>query len=153
MQPATITVKGKVVPGYRVASQKSSDYPYGTIDRQKPFFKNLGLDLDRFHSGTINISIAPFTFMVNSPEYTFRQVEWTNLHPPEDFSFSSCKVIFKGEEYEAFVYYPHPETKKRHFENASILELVAVYIPDLNYGDKIEVELRAAEIQIEPATP
>ena len=151
MQPATHTVNGKVVPGYRVASQKSRDYPYGTIDRQKPFFKSLGLDLDRFYSGTINISISPLSFRVKGPEYTFRQVEWTDLHPPEDFSFSRCKVIFKGKEYEAFVYYPHPETKKRHFENASIMELVSAYIPDLNYGDSIQVELQANEIETGPA--
>ena len=109
-------------------------------------FKDLGLDLERFYSGTLNISIAPYTFTMTDPEYTFRQVAWTDLHPPEDFSFSRCKVIFKGEAYEGYVYYPHPETKKRHFQDASILEVLAVHIPDLKYGDHVEVELKADKV-------
>ena len=148
MQPGIITVRGIVVQGYRVASQKSKDYPYGTIVKQKPVFKNLGLDLDRFYAGTVNISIAPDTVKMMKPAYTFRQVAWTDLHPPEDFSFSRCKVLFKGNEYEGYVYYPHPETKKRHFENDSILEVLSVQIPDLNYGDQIEVELQTGEVLV-----
>lgn len=148
MRPGIVSVRGIVVRGYRVASQKSKDYPYGTIDKQKPVFKNLGLDLERFYSGTLNISIAPYTFAMVHPEYTFRQVAWTDLHPPEDFSFSRCGVIFKGEAYEGVVYYPHPETKKRHFEDASILEVLTVHIPDLNYGDWVEVELQVGEVLV-----
>ncbi len=153
MPSSLFTVQGIVVQGYRVASHKSTDYPYGTIDKQKPFFSKLGLDLERFYSGTLNISIAPLTFVMKHPGYTFRQVEWTDLHPPEDFSFSHCQVIFKGQEYEGYVYFPHPETKKRHFENASILEVLAVFIPDLHYGDTVEVELNAGEVEIETPTP
>ena len=55
MPPGIVTVRGIVVRGYRVASQKSKDYPYGTIVKQKPVFKDLGLDLERFYSGTLNI--------------------------------------------------------------------------------------------------
>ena len=148
MQPGIVSVRGIIVRGYRVASQKSKDYPYGTIDKQKPVFKNLGLDLERYYSGTLNVSIAPYTFKMTNPTYTFRQVAWTDLHPPEDFSFSRCKIIFKGKQYEGYVYYPHPETKKRHFENASILEVMTAHIPDLNYGDQVEVELQADEVLV-----
>ena len=73
---------------------------------------------------------------------------WTDLHPPEDFSFSPCTVRFKNCNYDGYVYYPHPETKKRHFENASILEVITVHIQDIRYGDKVEVELDAQEIRI-----
>lgn len=155
MQPKIITIRGIVVRGHRVASQKSKDYPYGTIDKQKPVFKELGLDLERFYSGTLNISIVPFAFTMTNPEYTFRQVTWTDLHPPEDFSFSRCAVRPIGLQsncsanwYEGFVYYPHPETKKRHFQNASVLEILAEHIPDLKYGDHVEVELRAGEVLV-----
>jgi hypothetical protein len=148
MRPGTITIRGTVVPGYRVASKELNDYPYGTIERQKPFFKSLGLDLDRFYSGTINISIGPATFTLKNPQYTFRKVAWTDLHPPEDFSFSRCHVVFKGKEYEGVIYYPHPETKKRHFENDSVLEVITAHIPDLGYGARIEVELQAAEVAV-----
>ncbi|HTX90729.1 MAG TPA: hypothetical protein VMC09_05885 [Anaerolineales bacterium] len=148
MGRALIPVSGVVVEGHRVASQASRDYPYGTIDKQKPVFKALGLDLDRFYSGTLNVSIAPLTFEMLAPQYTFRQVAWTDLHPPEDFSFSACVVRFGGKEYGGMVYYPHPETKKRHFQVASVLEILAEWIPNLSYGKRTEIVLKAEEIAI-----
>jgi hypothetical protein len=86
--------------------------------------------------------------MVN-PEYTFRQVAWTDLHPPEDFSFSRCMVRFNGASYAGYVYYPHPETKKRHFESASLIEIISVYIPEIRYGERVELELNADEIRLQ----
>jgi len=142
-------VSGVVVEGYRVASGPSKDYPYGSLEKQIPLFKERGLNLERFYLGTLNISIAPATFELAAPEYTFRQVAWTNLHPPEDFSFSRCTLKFKGSEYAGFVYYPHPETKKRHFESDSIIEVISMYIPDIKYGDKLEVQLNPAEVCIQ----
>jgi len=141
-------VSGVVVQGYRVASGPSSDYPYGTLEKQVPLFKQLGLNLERFHLATLNVSIAPATFEMIDPEYTFRQVAWTDLHPPEDFSFSSCKVIYKGGSYEGYVYYPHPETKQRHFESASLIEVITVHIPAIGYGERLQLELNADEIRI-----
>jgi hypothetical protein len=143
-----VTIQGIVVEGHRVASQASRDYPYGTIDKQKPFFKDLGLDLGSFYSGTLNVLIAPLTFEMINPQYTFRHVAWTDLHPPEDFSFSRCRVRFEKAGYDGYVYYPHPETKKRHFQAASILEILAERIPNLRYGDVVELELKAGEIFI-----
>jgi hypothetical protein len=83
------------------------------------------------------------------PEYTFRQVAWTDLHPPEDFSFSRCTVRFKDASHAGYVYYPHPETKKRHFENASLLEIISGFIPGIQYGERVELELNADEIRIQ----
>jgi hypothetical protein len=142
------TVRGVVVAGYRVASGPSKDYPYGTLEKQIPLFKERGLDLERFYPGTLNISIAPQSFEMVKPEYTFRQVAWTDLHPPEDFSFSRCTLGYKLNMYASYVYYPHPETKKRHFENASILEIISVRIPDIKYGDQVTVELNMDELHI-----
>ena len=141
-------VSGVIVEGYRVASGPSKDYPYGTLEKQVPLFKHLGLDLENFYQGTLNISIAPLAFEMVKPEYTFRQVTWTDLHPAEDFSFSRCKLRFKNVDYAGYVYYPHPETKKRHFESASILEIITVRIPDIKYGDQVEVELNGEEIRV-----
>ena len=141
-------VAGVIVEGYRVASGPSKDYPYGSLERQIPLFKERGLDLERFYPGTLNVSIAPHTCEMVNPAYTFRQVAWTDLHPPEDFSFSRCTVRFKGVRVEGYVYYPHPETKKRHFESASIVEIISVCIPDIKYGDRVEVELNVDEVRI-----
>jgi hypothetical protein len=144
-------VNGVVVAGYRVASGPSRDYPYGTLEKQVPLFKQLGLDLGRFYLGTVNVSIAPLTFEILAPALTFRQVNWTDLHPPEDFSFSACELRFRGKEYSGYVYYPHPETKKRHFENSSLLEIIAEYIPDIHYGEQVELSLNSEEVYIRDA--
>ncbi|MBN1449421.1 MAG: hypothetical protein JW963_00250 [Anaerolineales bacterium] len=143
-----MSIHGILVEGYRVASGPSRDYPYGTLDRQRPLFKARGLDLDGYFNGTLNIDIHPFTFTIVKPEFTFQHVEWTDLHPPEHFSFSRCKVIYKEIEYDGWVYYPHPETKLRHFQNPSLLEVIARPIPGITYGDKLVVMVNPDEIVV-----
>jgi hypothetical protein len=108
-------VRGVLTEDYRVASTFRR-YPYGALDRQRPIFKERGLDLAGYFNGTLNIDIHPHSFMMMKPQYTFQHVEWTDLHPPEHFSFSRCQVIYKDHEYDGWVYYPHPETKKRNFQ-------------------------------------
>ena len=142
------TIRGIVIQGYRVASGPSKDYPYGTLDRQRPIFKARGLDLEGYFNGTLNINLRPFTFKLIKPEFTFRNVEWTDLHPPENFSFSRCKVIYKEIEYEGWVYYPHPETKLRHFQDPSLLEAIALPIPEIKYGDEVQVCIHPDRIEV-----
>ena len=141
-------IHGTLVQGYRVASGPSKDYPYGALDRQRPLFKERGLDLNSYFNGTLNINIQPHSFKLLKPEFTFQHVEWTDLHPPEHFSFSRCKVIYKDIEYEGWIYYPHPETKLRHFQNPSLLEVIAVPILDLKYGDELDVLVKPEEILV-----
>jgi CTP-dependent riboflavin kinase len=143
------SLQGILTRGHQVASRPSKNYPYSTLEKQKPFFKALGLDLYEYFNGTLNISITPYTFSMSAPQFTFELVEWTDLHPPETFSFSRCKVIFKGVEYEGWVYYPHPETKKTHFQDASLVEVIAPEIPNIRYGDTVELWINADEIQIQ----
>ena len=141
-------MKGIVVQGYRVASGPSKDYPYGTLDKQRPFFASRGLDLSGYFNGTLNIDIRPFEFKLLKAEFTFHDVEWTDLHPPEHFSFSKCKVIFKETSYDGWAYYPHPETKLRHFQNPSLLEVIAMQIPDMQYGREVLVDVKENEVEI-----
>jgi hypothetical protein len=147
-----ITLRGIIVQGYHVASGPSKDYPYGALDRQRPIFKSRGLDLAGYFNGTLNIDIRPYTFAMVKPQYTFPHVEWTDLHPPEHFSFSRCKVIYQDVEYEGWVYYPHPETKKRNFQNPSLVEVIATPIPELKYGDVVRVLLNQEEIVVNKAS-
>ena len=141
-------VQGILLQGYRVASGPSKDYPYGALDRQRPLFKERGLDLSAYFNGTLNIDIQPNTFKLLKPEFTFHHVEWTDLHPPEHFSFSRCRVIYIDTEYDGWIYYPHPETKLRHFQNPSLLEVIAVHIPQIKYGDKLDVLVNSEEIMV-----
>jgi hypothetical protein len=136
------------VEGHHVASGPSQVYSYGTLERQKPFFKARGLDLNVFFSGTLNVSIAPLKFEMIKPAYSFRHIVWTDLHPPEDFSFSPCRVLYQGEGYDGFIYYPHPETKIRHFQDPSIMEVITIKIPAINYGSFLELVLEAEAIRI-----
>ncbi len=135
-----------------MASGPSKDYPYGALERQRPLFKARGLDLHGCFNGTLNIDIRPLTFTMLKPQYTFEHVAWTDLHPPETFSFSRCQVIFQGLAYEGWVYYPHPETKLRHFQNPSLLEVIAVSIPEIRYGEAVQVRVNAEEILVSDAS-
>ena len=146
--PEWILLNGVVVQGYRVASAPSKDYPYGALEKQRPIFKARGLDLEEFFNGTLNIDIRPHTFRLAKPEFTFRNVEWTDLHPPEHFSFSRCLVIYNDIEYEGWVYYPHPETKLRHFQDPSLLEVIAIPIAEIRYGDEVQVMVNKGEIDL-----
>ena len=143
-----ISIPGVVVQGYRVASGPSNDYPYGALDRQRPIFAARGLDLSNYFNGTLNIDIRPHTFKLIKSEFAFLNVEWTDLHPPEHFSFSRCKVIFKNIEYDGWVYYPHPETKLRNFQNPLLLEVIAMPISEIKYGDEVEVMINLEEMKV-----
>jgi hypothetical protein len=143
-----ICVPGVVVQGNRVASMSSAEYPYPTLEKQKPYFKKLGLDLDQFFTGTLNISIAPLTFEMHAPSYTFQLVAWTDLHPPETFSFSPCQVSFKNADHAGWVYHPHAETKMRNFQNASLVEVITGFIPGITYGAKIILKIDPQQIQV-----
>ncbi len=144
------TVAGVVVRGYGVASGQGAGNPYpaGTIVLQQPFFAARGLDLTPYHLGTLNVSIAPATFQMLQPAYLFRQVEWTTLHPPEDFSFAQCRLTFNATRYDGWVYYPHPETKERHIQHPSMLELIMPSVPQIGYGDAVHITLPTNEVAI-----
>jgi hypothetical protein len=143
-----VIISGTVLKGHRVASGPSMDYPYGSLEKQKPFFKARGLDLDRFFLGTINISIFPLRYKIIRPSYTFRKIAWTDLHPPEDFSFSPCRVKFIKRYYEGYIYYPHPETKIRHFQDSSLIEVITERITGIEYGTRLKLIVDPAQIRI-----
>lgn len=143
-------VSGVVQKGHKIASGWANDSPYpkGSIEMQMPYFRALGLDLSALFKGTLNVSICPATFVMQQPTYTFHKVHWTAAHSPETFSFSPCRITFQSSQYPGFVYYPHPETKQRHFQNADILEILAPPIAGIDYGDRVELALNSTEILI-----
>ena len=150
IQQESIKVSGIIKPGHQVASGMATNSPYaqGTIAMQMPYFKKLGLDLSSYFLGTLNIAIAPQKFKILKPKYTFPLVKWHPHYPAETFSFSPCQVMFAGVKYDGLIYYPHPETKIGHFQADSILEAIAPTIPDLKYGDKVQLKVDSREITI-----
>lgn len=151
MMQEWLAVEGIIERGHQVASgiAKDNPYPKGTIEMQTPFFQKLGLDLSAFFPGTLNILISPKTFTIQQPEYTFKNVQWHREYPAEDFSFSACRVIFQEITYKGLIYYPHPETKIGHFQNPAIVEvLVNSFIAQINYSDRVTLEVNPREILI-----
>jgi hypothetical protein len=145
----SLLVPGVLVAGHQVASGAgASPYPAGTITMQAPLFAALGLDLSACFPGTLNISIHPRTFALAAPSHTFRSVRWTELHPPEDFSFAPCAVIAAGQRHPGWIYYPHPATKARHFQPPSTLEVLAPPIPGLGYGAGVTLGVDPRQVEI-----
>jgi hypothetical protein len=144
------SVAGTVQRGHQVASGLADDSPYpaGTIALQRPHFAARGLDLSAYYPGTINVSIAPLCFAIDRPAYCFRQVQWTDRHPPEDFSFADCQLVVAGRRYAGLIYYPHPETKAQHFQNPAIVEILAPPIAGISYGMTLELGLNRQQIRL-----
>ena len=145
----SIQIKGIVKQGYGVASGKSKDprFPNGTIEMQKPFFRERGIDLDRYFSGTINISIAPHNYDIKKAKYTCRNIKWASGEPAEDFSFFDCRILLNtGKSFDGLIYYPHPETKPEHFQTPDTLEIISYFISNLQYGDEVIIEVDSEQI-------
>jgi hypothetical protein len=146
-----IQVKGIVSEGYGVASGKSRNphFPEGTIAMQKQFFRERGLNLDEYFLGTINLSISPHKYKVKNAKYMFRNVKWSLTDPAEDFSFFDCRILIDSNKgLSGLIYYPHPETKPKHFQPPNILEIITSFISGLRYGDELTIEVDSEQIVI-----
>ena len=147
------TVVGRVVSGHGVASGIANDprFPEGTLAMQKPFFLERGLDLGRFHEGTLNLSVKPLRYTIRKAAFTFREVPWSPDLPAEDFSFFDCRLGKPDcEEFiDGMIYYPHPETKPEFFQDPSTLEILAPFLGAASTGAMIDLQLPNAEIAIE----
>ena len=146
----SITISGIVTPGHQVASGQAIDSPYerGTLEMQRPYFRELGLDLGDFYLGTLNVSIAPHTFELTAPQYTFERVKWHPDYPAETFSFSPVVVNWQDSNYRGLIYYPHPATKIGHFQDPAIIEIIAPKLANCSYGDRLSLKLNSQEIQL-----
>lgn len=130
---------------------KTSPYPKGTIAMQAPFFAALGLDLSPFWPGTLNLSFSPAELQLKNPDYLFRDLEWTHLHPPETFSFWKIRLRSVGVHdfnVPGLVYRPHPETKARHWQNSSVLEILVPYIDHIRLSELFELGVNPETIQV-----
>ena len=149
-------IAARIVPGHQVASGLKANprFPGGTLRMQAPFFRALGIDLDLYHRGTINVSIAPHAYRVVKAPVTFRQVKWHPIEPAEDFSFFDVQMI-RGDRppIAGKIYYPHPDTKPEHFQQPDVLELLLPFVEGLKYGDEIQLGIPTGQIILEAATP
>ncbi|MDD3287397.1 MAG: hypothetical protein PHX43_00125 [Alphaproteobacteria bacterium] len=150
------TVEAIVRAGHRVASGESKTdvrFPEGTIRMQAPFFKERGFDLRAYFDGdfvygTLNLSIAPHSFAIAQPEHFFDSIKWTPLQPAENFFMTPAQINFRQQNYKAIIYIPDPATKPAHFQAPDIIEVIAQTIPDLHYGDKVNLTYNPKAIVI-----
>ena len=145
-----LQIEAVVTAGHRVASGTASDspYPQGTIAMQTPAFQARGLDLSGYYPATLNLAIAPYHFALKSPAYQFPHLHWTDLCPPETFSFCDCQLVFQGKTYSGLVYYPHPETKVRHFQSDTLVEVLAPQILGITYGHQVQIRFAAEQVEL-----
>ena len=144
-------LKGRLCAGHGVASGTStqSPYPEGSIRMQSPVFRSLGLDLSDCFFGTLNLDFAPLEVSLSNPDHLFEKVRWTELHPPETFSF--WRVEIKATEVEVvsgWIYYPHPETKERHWQPPTTLELLAPRLSGVEPGCTISLRDQRRRIKL-----
>jgi hypothetical protein len=145
-----IHLHGTIAQGHGVASGSSttSPYPVGSIKMQAPFFKALGLDLSGCYFGTLNVSIAPARWKIVQPAFLFENVTWTDLHPPETFSFIPCEITYRAATVQGWLYFPHPETKAAHWQDASVMEIIAPRLDGLGYGGQIDLSFPDGSLRI-----
>ena len=141
-------IRGKISRGHGVASGQSGDarYPGGTLKAQFEYFKARGLDLSPYYLGTINLDIAPFEYQIVNPKLFLEDVNWSDFIPAENFYFFDLKVYSGSAMHEGLVYMPDPATKVEHEQKKTVLELILPKIPNLRYGDQIEIEIPAAQM-------
>ncbi|MBE9030559.1 hypothetical protein IQ266_12545 [filamentous cyanobacterium LEGE 11480] len=150
MSIAVLKLHGIVQPGHQVASGLAPDSPYpaGTIALQTSHFLERGLDLGPYYAGTLNISIAPQQFQLLLPDYTFPDVQWIEGFDVETFSFLHCELRWNDCTAASLLYYPHPETKINHFQDPSIVEILAPRLEGIRYGDRVTLQFNPRAIAI-----
>jgi hypothetical protein len=137
-------VSARIVEGHRVASGLNGNprFPGGTLRMQIPHFKALGLDLNVFHLGTLNVSIAPLAYRIVKARHIFTNLKWHPTEPAENFSFFDVSVIRPAERpVKGLIYFPHPDTKPEHFQQPDVLELLLPFMEGMSYGMLLNLEI------------
>ena len=94
---------------------------------------------------------SPAELQLKNPDYLFRDLQWTHLHPPETFSFWKIRLRSVGAHdfnVPGLVYRPHPETKARHWQSSSVLEILVPYIDHIRLSEWFELGVNPETIQV-----
>lgn len=146
----TLAVTGTVVSGHGVASGRTGPFPGGTIRAQLPSFAAAGLELEDCFPGTINLSVAPSRLVLVHPSRTLRDVAWWEGVPAETFSFAPCVVLGPVGRVAGHIYHPHPETKPDHPQPPTVVEILAPWIPGIEPGSRLTLEVEAERVALLP---
>ena len=146
----------RLVAGHGVASGQAagSPYPAGTIALQTPLFAQAGLDLRHCFAGTLNLAFAGAAWRLQQPAWQVEHLRWTDRHPPESFSFWPCLLRWRGADaaVAGWIYWPHPETKQRHFQPPDRLEVLAPWIRGIARVEGLQLGVDGARCRlVQPA--
>jgi hypothetical protein len=87
---------------------------------------------------------------VVKPKFTFKQVKWHPTDPAEDFSFFDVRVAQEtAHDVSGYIYFPHPETKPKHFQSPNVLELLLPFLSSIGYGARLRLAVPTAQMRIE----
>lgn len=139
-----------VVKGHQIASGLANDLRFvaGSINAQLPYFKMLGLNIENFHTATLNAEFDCNTIELNDYDYYFKEIKWHAQMPAEDFKFRRCQVIHQEKSYSAVIYQPQLSTKTEHFKAKNVLEIMAPFIEHISYGDQLTLDIPADAITL-----
>ena len=153
----------RLLRGHGVASghanrdplRPDSPYPAGTITMQAPLFAERGLDLSPYWPGTLNLSFAPKSVMLRDADHCFPHLRWTPLHPPETFSFWRVVLrrIRSSQQLSGLIYFPHPETKQRHWQPQSVVEVLVPWIAHLDPEEPLALGVSQRQFSLLDASP
>jgi hypothetical protein len=115
---------------------------------QLPHFLSLGLDLSAFFLGTVNLDIAPQRWRLEHADHCFRSLRWTDLHPPETFSFVAVQALWEAQWHTGWIYFPHPETKAAHFQDSTVMELILPKLQSLRVGAPLQLRCAGNPISL-----
>lgn len=143
-------VRGEIKSGHGVASGKGNDerYPEGTLKQQFKHFLERGLDLSNYFMGTINLDISPCSYEIKKPKHFFKNIDWSDYIPPENFYFFDVSLYYNDTTYKGLVYMPDPKTKEDHIQKPTILELILPKIKGLEYGIMVDIALKKDQLDI-----
>lgn len=140
MELVGIVVKGRTSASGMRFEGKSP----GTIELQKPFFSQAGIDITGLFNGTINVSIAPKLFNIEKPDYMVT-CKWSERFPEETFWLVRVTIKHHGSDYLGYWYYPTPSEIKAHQTN-NVVELLCPKIDGLKYGDEVIIKIKEKNI-------
>ena len=100
----------------------------------------MGFPIDHLHFGTLNISIAPKEYETVQSIRTFRNISWHPKTSPEIFP-TIVEFEFRREAFKKSLYTARTPDKPEHFQESTVLEVIAPWIENISYGVTMELAM------------
>lgn len=140
-----ISINGIVTKGEASASgQKTNWNGYGSIYHQVNFLKknfpSFEQKISNCEMATLNITLEK-GINITRWKYTFDEVYWLPDSNDwfEKISFLPITLVFKNNRFDSWIYKAY---KSPHIDNRLLVEVIASFIHNINYGDSCKIEVK-----------